>query len=254
MKIVFLGVGEACDERLPNTSIWVQSQLGKERVSVMLDCGFTAPSEYWRRGGDKDELDALWISHFHGDHFFGIPALLLRFWETGRHKPFTIVSQPGIEELVSQTMNLAYPSILGKLQYPLRFVTAEPGRSFSVAGLTWRAAENGHGQKDLAVRIEDGRKAIFYSGDGRPTEATLELALGCRLIIHEAFRLEQITPGHGNVRECISFATEAGASMLALVHLQRDERFELHSRILEVMEQASELHVVLPEPGDVVDL
>ncbi len=95
MRVTFLGVGEACDERLPNTSLWVQSGVGDQRQSVMMDCGFTVPSLYWQQQSDPNDLDALWISHFHGDHFFGVPALLLRFWEMKRSKALAIVSQSG---------------------------------------------------------------------------------------------------------------------------------------------------------------
>ena len=127
MKVIFLGVGEAFDERLENTSILVRAGSGASQASVLLDCGFTAPSLYWRRSSGPDELDALWISHFHGDHFFGIPALLTRFWEMKRGKPFTILGQRGVEEVVLKAMELAYPSFRKRLAFDLRFIEIEPG-------------------------------------------------------------------------------------------------------------------------------
>ena len=75
MRVTFLGVGEACDETMPNTSVWVETEADNRRSSVLLDCGFTVPPNYWQRTSDPEDLDALWISHFHGDHFFGVPAL-----------------------------------------------------------------------------------------------------------------------------------------------------------------------------------
>jgi len=254
MKVVFLGVGEACDERLPNTSIWVQTEVHGSRKSVLLDCGFTAPSLYWQQGVDQNDLDALWISHFHGDHFFGVPALLLRMWEMKRERPLEIVSQAGIEKLVHQAMDLAYPNFIRKLLYPIEFITAPPEGEAVAAGLNWHFAENGHGQKDLAVRIGDGQRSVFYSGDGLPTLSTLALARGCDLVVHEAFRVDQPTPGHGTIRECIDFARDAGVSTLALVHMQRDERRNRYGEIMSLLDQVSDLHVLLPEPGDVLDL
>jgi len=255
MKVTFLGVGEACDETKPNTSIWVQTTAGDRTVSVMLDCGFTAPSLYWQRARDQEDLDALWISHFHGDHFFGVPALLLRFWEMKRQKPLVILGQTGIEALIRQAMELAYPRFMPKLMYPLNFITVEPAdHPLDVVGLHWRFAENGHGQRDLAVRLEDGSRSVFYSGDGLPTQQTLALARGCDLVIHEAFRLDGTTPGHGTVLECIDFARKAGAQGLALVHLQRNERRERHGEILKCLEEVRDLHTSLPEPGDEIEL
>jgi ribonuclease BN (tRNA processing enzyme) len=254
MKITFLGVGEACDERLPNTSLWLESGYGESRRSILLDCGFTAPPEYWRHCGDPDDLDGVWLSHFHGDHFLGIPALLLRFWEQQRTRPLAIVGQAGSEEKVRQAMELAYPNFLPKLAYPLVFQTAVAGETLSAVGLDWGFAASGHGQTNLAVRIADEGHSVFYSGDGMATEDSLRLAQGCDLMIHEAFRLRDATPGHGTVTECIEMARRAGAARLALVHMQREERREKHAEIVGLMGQVSDMEVLLPEPGDSITL
>ena len=104
----------------------------------MLDCGFTVPSLYWQQTSDPDDLDSLWISHFHGDHFFGVPALLLRFWEMKRIKPLAIVSQTGIAGIVTQAMELAYPGFFEKLTYLVVFHEIEPGRRVRVwSWLCW---------------------------------------------------------------------------------------------------------------------
>jgi ribonuclease Z len=254
MKVTFLGVGEACDEGLPNTSIWIQAEVEGGRRSVLLDCGFTAPPLYFRRTTDPEDLDALWISHFHGDHFFGVPVLLLRLWETQRRRPLMIVGQEGTEELIRRTMDLAYPNFMTKLGFPLEIISVGPGQERHVAGLTWRFAENGHGQRDLAVRIEDGARSVFYSGDGRPTPETLRLAAGCDLIVHEAFHVAASIPGHGTVAHCIDFGREAGVPSLALVHLQRDVRKEHLADILKLINEVRDFRVILPEPGDELEL
>jgi len=254
VKVVFLGVGEACDERLPNTSIWIQTFVDGQKKSILLDCGFTVPALYWQRAADQEELDVLWISHFHGDHFFGVPALLLRFWELKRRKPLVLMGQAGIEDIVNRAMDLAYPNFMRKLTYPLEFITVEPGKNVSAIGLTWGFAENVHSQRDLAVRIEDGANSIFYSGDGAPTDETLYLAEHCDLVIHEAFRLDQVTAGHGTIKNVVDFAGKAGASIVALVHVQRDERRDRCMEILNVIGQTVDLKVLLPEPGYTIDL
>lgn len=254
MQVTFLGVGEACDERLPNTSIWLVSGEGSSRCSILLDCGFTAPPLYWRECPDPNDLDGVWISHFHGDHFLGLPALLLRFWEQKRTRPLAILGQAGIEEKVHQAMELAYPNFLARLEYPLEFHIAAAGTDFSAAGLSWKACASSHGQANFSVRVSNGHCSVFYSGDGAPTEETLQLALGCRLMIHEAFRLDQSTPGHGTVSQCIEFARRAAVPELALVHLQRDERRDRYAEILNVIRHSLDPEVTLPEPGDVLTL
>lgn len=254
MQVTFLGVGEACDERLPNTAVWIESGAGASRRSVLLDCGFTVPPEYWRHGSNPDDLDAVWISHFHGDHFFGLPALLLRFWEQKRKKPLFIVGQSGIEEKVRHAMELAYPNFLPKLAYPLFFATASAAETTEVVGLQWTAVASGHGQTNLAVRLHDGDRTVFYSGDGMANDDTVQLAAACDLIVHEAFRLDDATPGHGTVVQCITMARSARAHRLALVHMQRDERRERIAEVLGLISSIKDIEVFLPEPGDSIVL
>jgi ribonuclease BN (tRNA processing enzyme) len=203
---------------------------------------------------NPDELDVLWISHFHGDHFIGVPALLLRFWEMKREKPLTILGQKGIEPLIHRTMNLAYPGFMNKIGYPLEFVEVEPEKPVKVFGLEWHSAESRHSLRNLAVRIDDGNRSVFYSGDGAPTPETLAMAQGCDLIVHEAFELEHVTPGHGTIQGCIDFARQTSVPTLALVHVQRDVRRERYQEILAVLEAVDDLRVLLPEPEDVLEL
>ncbi|MFP5212956.1 MAG: MBL fold metallo-hydrolase, partial [Acidobacteriota bacterium] len=151
-------------------------------------------------------------------------------------------------------LDLAYPGFAEKLAFGLSFLEVEPGMRVTMAGFDWNFAENGHGRRDLGVRLDEGNRSLFYSGDGLPTEATLTLAKGCDLIVHEAFRIENPIPGHGSVLGCIDFARKAGAAALALVHMQRTERRERRAKLAEIMERTEGLRVFLPEPGAVYDL
>ncbi len=254
MKIKFIGVGEAFDEDLSNTSIWVRATDGRNESSILMDCGFTVPPSFWKTRQGPDDLDAIWISHFHGDHFFGLPALLARFWEMKRRKPLLILGQREIDKIVVQTLRLAYSSLLDRFAYDIRFQTVEPGEVVEVAGFTWRSAVNGHPQRDLAVRMERGGKSLFYSGDGLPTDETLSLARGADLVIHEAYRLDADTPGHGNIMNCIDFARAAKARALALVHIERNERRLMWEDILRVSKEIKDFKVLAPEPGDEVEI
>jgi ribonuclease BN (tRNA processing enzyme) len=254
MKALFLGVGESCDEYLPNTSILIRTHADKEARSVLLDCGFTAAHQYWRYTKSPEELDALWVSHFHGDHFFGVPALLLRFWEMKRRKLLTVLGQTGIEDIVRKTMDLAYPNFMKKLTYSVEFIEMEPEKTVNAAGLTWRCAENAHSKRDMALRIDDGKKSLFYSGDGQPTPATLALAQGCDLVIHEAFFVDEPDLGHNSVKGSIDFALRAKTPNLALVHMQRDIRRERYQEIIRMLADICDLHAILPEPGDLIEL
>lgn len=254
MNALFVGVGEACDERLPNTSVLVRTGAGDRVVSALLDCGFTAAHHYFLHATDPEELDVLWISHFHGDHFFGTPALLLRLWEMGRRKPLLVLGQTGVEKMVRDAMELAYAGFLKKLEFPLEFSVMEPGVRRETLDCVWRCAEGVHGKRNLALRIDNGASSIFFSGDGQPTPDTLTLAEGCDLIVHEAFSVHESIGGHNSVAGSVDFALRAGARKLAVVHVRRDVRKERRGEILAALAAAKGLEAILPEPGDVVEL
>lgn len=249
IEVVFLGVGEAFDENLPNTSVLVRCGEKNSRVTLLLDCGFTAAQQFWREEPDGDRLDGVWISHFHGDHFLGLPALLVRFWEEGREKALTFLGQKGIDQIIRKSLDLAYPGIYERLTFPLRFLEVEPKKDIEAFGLHFHAAENGHSQRDLALKIEANGTSIFYSGDGQPTSETMALARGSQLIIQESFEIETEFPGHGTVKGSIEMARKCGATHLALVHIKRGVRSDVIAKLKTFQGLEESLNIMVPEPG-----
>lgn len=245
MRIDFCGVGEAFDEALSNTSLLVTT----DKAQVLLDCGFTAAHAFWRIAPKPLELDAVWVSHFHGDHFFGLPVLLLRFWEEGRTQPLTVIGPYGVEDLVWTALDLAYEGFRDRLQYPLRFLEAEPGKVILEAGFRWTFAETSHSALNLAVRLDHVSGSLFYSGDGRPTAKSINLMAGCDLALHEAFGLDDGGENHGSVKGCLAVAKEAGVKQLALVHIQREVRRSQKQTIQKMIGQGS-VPTMVPEPGE----
>ncbi|QJB56336.1 MBL fold metallo-hydrolase [Pseudodesulfovibrio sp. zrk46] len=250
MRVTFAGVGEAFDERLANTSLLAET----EKTSLLIDCGFTAASAFWSVARRPLELDALYISHFHGDHYFGIPALLVRSIEDGRTKPLTILGQPGVEQRICDLMEMAYVGTMRKAQFGLVFVECVPGSPVSIGDMQLSFAVNDHPVRCLSIRVDSGGSSFFYSSDGKPTEETRALAKGCGLVVHESFTLEPKTAGHGTVDSSIDFARQAGADTLALVHIRRNVRHDRMNEILQRCEAAVDMTAVVPESGDCLEL
>jgi ribonuclease Z len=254
IEVVFLGVGEAFDEALPNTSILIRFYPGNSQVTVLLDCGFTAPPRFWKEEPEPDSLDAIWISHLHGDHALGLPPLLVRAWEEGRRKPLLILGQKGIGSFTRQAVDLAYPGFYEKLAFPIRFAEIEPGGNVELLGLTFSTAETSHSQRNLALRIDAEAQSIYYSGDGKPTPESTLLAQGCHLIIHEAFHMETELPAHGTVTGSVDMAKRSGTSNLALVHIQRKARAQVIENLERLRDLAGSVRLMVPEPGDRITL
>lgn len=253
MRVHFLGVGEACDERYANTSILVEPSKSGRTGSILLDCGFTVPGAFFALP-QPENLAAVYISHYHGDHFFGIPLLLLRMWEDGRKNELTIIGQDPVDEIVEKTMRLAYPNFRKKITYPIRYITAEPGKEIQANNTKWKFALTDHSQANLAVRLEYGGRTLFYSGDGAFTPQSLDLARDCDLAVHEAYGIEETTPGHGSINACLDFAAKARVKTLALVHVQRKIRRLRSPDIRSLLERAYGFMGLLPEPGEILDI
>lgn len=222
MKLTFLGTGEACDPNRLNTSLLLET--GSDYH--LLDCGFTVPHAFFDHCHDPEKLKTLWISHFHGDHFFGVPLLLLRLWEMGRKGPLHIIMGLPAEEKIWTALELAYPNFQKRLQFPVRFTQLPPGEKFSYRDLHYMSAGTIHSQPSFALKIKKEEKSFYYSGDGRATREGKELMQGCDLIVHEAFTLEDKLESHGSIASCLSLQIKSDCNTMALVHLARETREE----------------------------
>ena len=106
MKIHILGCGDAFGSggRL-QSSYLVESD---DRL-FLLDCGPTALLALKRAGFDPRRLDAIMVSHLHGDHFGGLPFFLIDYlYRQPKNDPLLIAGPPGTETKVRQLFNLMY--------------------------------------------------------------------------------------------------------------------------------------------------
>ncbi len=245
MQITFLGTGEACDAYHPNSAILIKL----ERSLHLLDCGFSTPHLFFKSCQNYAALRTLWISHFHGDHFFGVPLLLLRMYQEGRRKTFTILSGVNAQEKISALTELAYPGLLKKLTFSLEYVDVTPGERIQHEGIWWQTAVSDHHPPAFGVRLDSGNKSLYYSGDGMPTSGSRELMKGTDLVIHEAFTLAEDLPGHCSIAQCLTLKRELQIEAMALIHLNREVRKDMRD-VHTFLEKENETGVFLPDDGE----
>jgi len=246
-KITFIGTGEAFDPGLPNTSI-----LYEGKINLLLDCGYSVPHAFWRQSQDPSFLDGIYLTHIHADHSFGLPALLLWMRLNGRKAPLKVLGGPGLESWLSEILNLGYPGAYSADKcFPIEAVPITPGTPFEWAGVTMRNARSTHSVRNLSVRLESEGKALCYSGDGSPNEATRALFEGADMLVHECYSDLVEGPNHAAAEELISMSDEIQIQSLYLLHLGVAEKKAVAARAARWRGSSS---VYIPKPGDTISL
>jgi ribonuclease Z len=127
---------------------------GGERI--LFDCGEGTQRQLARSVGLLD-LDEIFLTHFHADHWLGLPGLLKTFDLRGRDRPLTIHGPPGLRELIALSLRAA-----GRVRYELPLVELEPGHVLERAEYKIASVEVAHrGQGFGYVLYEDERPGHF---------------------------------------------------------------------------------------------
>ncbi len=248
MKITFVGTGEASDGKRKNSSVLIEDT---DHLHL-LDCGFSSSHGYLQQKVSK-QLCTIWVSHFHGDHFFGIVQLVVHFYMQARNKPLTIISGYKGNQKINALVELAYPGLLEKLPFDLDFIELQPGQRLEHDGLIWQSAPSNHSQDSFSLRVDDRHHSIYYSGDGKPTVEGQSLMNGCDLVIHEAFSLKPTLPAHSSIEECLQYAEKLQLKKLALIHINRKTWQQLN--ILDgPLTSPANTELFLPDDGDIIIL
>src|SRR4029453_17154835 len=95
---------------------------GGGRARLLFDCGEGTQRQLLRSAVGLVELREVFVSHFHADHYLGLPGMLKTFALRGRELPLTVYGPPGLRELFD-----ALRRIFGKLTYGVELVELAPG-------------------------------------------------------------------------------------------------------------------------------
>ena len=182
LDLFFLGSGNA----FAAGRYW-SSFLLNERY--LFDASPVALPHLKKSGADLAELEAVFISHFHADHFLGLPFLLLEYSEqTDRSKPLNIIGPPSIAERLRTVIEASYPHLLQKERsYDLNFVEVSDRQEGDVGGLKWQARSVTHVDDFgcFGYRVETGGRTVAYSGDSMMCEPLVELGEGADVFVVE---------------------------------------------------------------------
>jgi ribonuclease BN (tRNA processing enzyme) len=168
-------------------------------------------------------LDAVLVSHLHGDHFAGVPFLFLedRYLEP-RRKPLNIAGPLGVEERVRDLGRVLYSSgAAAPDDDHVGFVEMRAGASVRVgpAEVHPFAARHAAGEPCLGLRLELEGRTVVYSGDTEWCEELVERSRGADLLILECSFRDEDAGGHTRMDDILRNQERLECARLLLVHL-----------------------------------
>jgi ribonuclease BN (tRNA processing enzyme) len=153
----------------------------------LFDAPPTALLSLKRLGADLAAIDTVLLSHFHADHFFGLPFLLIEYaYQTRRRSDLTIVGPPGVEERVERLVELGYQH-LGSVDagYKRRYVEVHDGARDEINGLRLEAVPVRHstGLQCFGFRTEVVGRRLSYTGDCTWCEGLQQLGQDTEVLV-----------------------------------------------------------------------
>lgn len=192
---------------------------------VLLDCGATSLPALRRCGLDPGEIAAVFVSHLHGDHFGGIPFLILNAQFAGRTSPLTVIGPPGTARRLAGLMECLFPgSWRARRRFRVDVAELPPGEAVTAAGVRAAAfpADHPSGGPALALRLTLGTTVIGYTGDTAWTDALIEVAAGADLLIAEAYYRVKDVPYHLRHADLVAHAGRLASGRIVLTHMSAD--------------------------------
>jgi ribonuclease BN (tRNA processing enzyme) len=223
MQLRFVGCGDALGSGgRSNTCFHVTG----DHVNFLIDCGASSLPALKRLGIAREDIDLILITHFHGDHFGGLPFLLLDAQFSRRTRPLVIAGPAGIETRLAQVMEALFEnSSKTKQRFELSVVELQPEqtRAFGAVKVTPYSVVHGEsGGPFLAYRIEAEDRVIAYSADTEWTQTLIPLARAADLFIAEAYYYDKVVKNHLSLKTLEPHLPEIKAKRLVLTHMSDD--------------------------------
>ncbi len=206
---------------------------------LLIDCGASSLIAMKRARVDPSGIGWILLTHLHGDHFGGLPFLILDGQFSRRTQPLVVGGPPGVRERMDAAMEVLFP---GSSRAPRRFAVEyvelreRAPTSMGPATVTAFGVEHASGAPSYALRVEYAGKVVAYSGDTEWTESLVEAARGADLFVCEAYFFEKKIKYHLDYRTLWEQRSRLACPRILLTHLNQD----MLSRIAEVQLECAE--------------
>jgi ribonuclease BN (tRNA processing enzyme) len=223
MKLTVLGCSDAfaSGERFHSCYL-----LETGRGRLMIDCGATGYLAWKRSGLALSGIDAVVISHCHGDHYGGLPFLFLEKTIVDRSEtPLIIIGPEGIAGRTEGLIDSMYAGLRGLPRAKLieyREMTADRPFEFQGLQIEPRLAFHDSGSPSLMFSIADGAKRFAFSGDTGWCDQVGPTGRNADLFLIECTSIKPQTPQHLNLETLAGKWDEIGAKSYLLTHMGED--------------------------------
>ncbi|MDR1728813.1 MAG: MBL fold metallo-hydrolase [Acidobacteriota bacterium] len=215
--------------------------------ALLLDCGPTVLQALQSSRLSAAPLDAVFLSHLHGDHFGGLPFLFLHYlYVEPRRRPLVIAGPPGTPERVRALFSLCYADTAAEPPpYATEFVDALPGVEIAVkdARIVPFPAPHQASPPSLGCEVLAGGKKIVYSGDSGWTEELPRRTRGADLLLCECTSFATRMDTHLDYPRIMENRERLGAKRTVLTHLGK-----------EMLERRDEVEMEMATDGMVIEL
>ena len=202
MRLTFLGTAGSWPTKDRSASAIA---LDLERELILLDCGEGTQRQFFQSSASFMRVRRIFLTHFHGDHFLGLPGLIQSMSLNHRVEPLDIYGPPDAKEMVARALSMGYFT----LRFPVEVHPLAPGESVELDGYTVRTAHAEHPVPSLAFRVDEGpkrgrfdatraRSLGIHGPDFRRLEAGESVRVGER-VVHPSDVMGDPRPGRSIV-------------------------------------------------------
>ena len=151
LDVVFLGTSASMPTAQRGPAA-ILIRRGGERL--LFDCGEGTQRQLQRSSIGLPDLEEIFLSHYHADHFLGLPGMLKTFALRGRDEtPLTVYGPRGLKDLFKQLQ-----PFVGRLPYPVTLVELEPGETVAGGDYTIEPFAAEHGPAALGYALVEAER------------------------------------------------------------------------------------------------